>query len=100
MSSSSAVILLSLLWFFVVGLFFFSCGGLCIPRYERVPTFAFPEFPRDFFSLGLSIPLISLLENHTQHGCMNLDYSLQVFNMGDLCILLETGILNSSQGVL
>lgn len=61
----------------------------------KIPIFAFTECPRDFVRAGLDIPLIFLLGNHTQHGCINLDYILQVFVMGDLCIHLEISILNS-----
>lgn len=61
--------------------------------------FTFTECPREFVSLRLDIPLISLLGNHAQHGCINLDYTLQVCIMGDLFIHLETSILNSSQDV-
>lgn len=68
--------------------------------YRRDPIFAFIKYPRDYGNLGLDSPLISLLRNHIQLGCVNLDSTFEVFIIGDLFIHLEIGILDSSQDVL
>lgn len=68
--------------------------------YRRDTIFTFIDYLKDFVNLGLDSPLISLLENHTQHGCINMDFTFEVFIIGDLFIPLKTGILDSSQDVL
>lgn len=59
--------------------FVFPLEVLYTLHYGRIPVFVHTECPRDFVSLGLDLPLTSLLGNCTQHGCISLDSVLEGF---------------------